>query len=112
MNLKKSFWKVATVIAVGLMVLNPETIAFGLFIDAVGLDIFVLLVEIQVIVGTGYYFRNCVKPALNRVYEFIQRHDPYFFIPTRKIVAEYPPILCHAIPCFVSFALTATLVSN
>ena len=49
MNIKKSIWKYATIIFVALTILNPEIFELALFVDAIGLDIFLLLLEIQLI---------------------------------------------------------------
>jgi hypothetical protein len=101
MKLKNKSWKIAAFLTVCFLVSNPELMAFGLFIDAVGLELFVLLLEAQVIAVTGYYFTTWFKPVIKPFYRFIVKHDPYFFIPTRAIVKECPALLCHAVPLLV-----------
>jgi len=46
-NLKKSIWKYVSIIFAAFIILNPEMIELALFIDVVGVDLFLLLVEIQ-----------------------------------------------------------------
>jgi len=98
MNWKKSAWKIVTLLVVGTLIFNPELVAFGMFIDYVGLDLFLLLLEVQVVTLFGYYFQNWIKPALKLVMKFLQKFDPYFFIPSRNVISKFPVILCHAIP--------------
>lgn len=49
MNFKKRAWQYATTLVVVLIMLNPEIAQLALFIDAIGLEIFMLLIETQVI---------------------------------------------------------------
>ena len=109
MNWKKSTWKIATFLVVSFLIFNPELVVFGMFVDAVGLDIFLLLLEVQVIALIGYYFQNWIKPSLNLVKRQIQKLDPYFFIPTRNVISKFPPILCHALPGYFTIYLSFTL---
>ncbi len=106
MNWKKSTWKIATFLVVGFLIFNPELVVFGMFIDAVGLDLFLLLLEVQVVALFGYYFQNWIKPAINLIKGFIQKHDPYFFIPTRNVISKFPAILCHALPGYFAIYLS------
>ena len=64
MNTKNWIWKTATVLAVGLLLANPELWSLALFIDAVGLDLFVMLIQVQVVAVSGYYFQVWIKPLL------------------------------------------------
>jgi len=61
MNWKGRFWKYVTAIVVVLILLNPETVHFAIFLDAVGLDIFLMLIEVQILAVIGavlsYYFK-------------------------------------------------------
>lgn len=52
-NWKNKIWRYATILVVALIILNPEMAQFALFIDIVGLDVFLLLLEAQVLVVLG-----------------------------------------------------------
>ena len=110
MNLKKSLWKVLTFMAVMFFLFRPEYMALGLFIDAIGLDIFLMLLEVQFIAVSGYYVQNWLKPIFKPVYISIKKVDPYFFIPTRKVVTKIPSILLHAVPGFMFLYLDCLFI--
>ena len=98
MNLKKSLWKGLTLMVVLFFLLRPEYMVLGLFIDGIGLELFLLLLEVQFIAVSGYYFKHWLKPILNPIYLSIKKIDPYFFIPTKAVVIKIPSILLHAVP--------------
>lgn len=98
MDIKKWTWKIATILVMGVLLLNPELMSLALFIDAIGLDLFILLVEVQIVAISGYYFHAWIKPILMPFYKYFLKTDPYFFIPTKDSVGKYPLILCHAVP--------------
>jgi hypothetical protein len=98
MNIKKWMWKIATILVMGVLILNPEFVALALFVDAVGLDLFLLLFEVQIVAVIGYYFHAWFKPVLRSFYKCLLKFDPYFFIPTKDSVGKSPIILCHAVP--------------
>lgn len=50
MNSQSIIWKYATGFVVILIMLNPELIQLALFIDAVGLELFLMLFELQLII--------------------------------------------------------------
>ncbi len=110
MNFKKSLWKVLTFMAVMFFLFRPEYMALGLFIDAIGLDIFLLLLEVQFIAVSGYYVQNWVKPIFKPIYLSIKKVDPYFFIPTKKVVTKIPSILLHAVPGFMFLYLDCLFI--
>jgi len=62
MNLKGRCWKYATAIVVIFILLNPETTHFALFLDAVCLDVFIMLLEVQILAVIGAVFSNYIKP--------------------------------------------------
>ena len=70
MSWKRRFWKYATAIVVVLIVLNPETVHFALFLDAIGLDIFLLLLEVQIFAMVGIFVTENVKP----MQAYLKRH--------------------------------------
>jgi hypothetical protein len=65
MRKRSNLIKYATVIIVTLLLFNPELAELALFIDAVGLDVFLLLIEAQVVALVGYVLTSVVKPVLN-----------------------------------------------
>ena len=52
--------------------LNPEFIVMSGFIDAIGLEMFSLLIEVQIISVVGYYFQNWIKPVLMPFYNYFK----------------------------------------
>lgn len=109
MNIKKWIWKITTLSVTCVLLLNPELLSFALFADAVGLDIFLLLLEVQIVAVSGYYFHNWFKPILMPFYKFLLKVDPYFFIPTKDSIGKYPVILCHAVPFLMLFIIGVTV---
>jgi len=41
--------------------------------------------------------------------KLLERADPYFFVPSTQQVRDCPPIVCHALPCFIPICLAAAL---
>ncbi|MEW8030018.1 MAG: hypothetical protein AB2792_15470 [Candidatus Thiodiazotropha sp.] len=67
--MKSTAWKYATAFAVVLIVLNPEMIELALFVDAIGLELFLMLLEIQVAAIISALLRTRIKP----VFAYIKR---------------------------------------
>lgn len=105
MNFKKSSWKISSFLLVIFLLLEPEFIAFAIVLDGIGLEFFVLLLEVQAIAVFGYYFQTWFKPIAKPVYKSIQKFDPYFFIPTKSVIAQYPIVFVHAIPGFILLSI-------
>ena len=55
-NFRRRLWKVLTLFAVMLLALNPEMFQLALFVDAVGLDLLILLFELQALAIVGGLF--------------------------------------------------------
>jgi hypothetical protein len=102
---KKWTWKVATIVGVWFLLANPELWPLAFFVDAVGLELFLVLIQVQIVAVSGYYFHRWVKPALMPLYRCLLKIDPYFFIPSKNNALECPVILCHAIPFLMVFML-------
>ena len=66
MSWKNRLWKYATALVVVLLFLNPEMAQLALFIDAAGLELFLLLIEIQVIGFLGALFGTRVTPLFGK----------------------------------------------
>lgn len=86
-----------TVILFVLVLAGPE-LGIGLELFAItellGAELFV----ISFLVGIRLLFTACL---LAPILGFLERIDPYFFIPTRNQIALAPGIVAHAIPGFV-----------
>ncbi len=61
-NWKNRVWKYATAFVVVLIILNPEMAELALFIDAIGLEMFFMLLEVQVIAIAGAFLQTRIKP--------------------------------------------------
>lgn len=67
MRIKPAIWKFLTFIVFALLILNPETVGLALLIDSIGLEIFVLMVELQIVALFGVVFHNKIKPAFSYI---------------------------------------------
>jgi len=65
--MKDKAWNYLTAIVVLLILLNPEMWTLALFIDAVGLEVFMMLLQIQVLAIFFSFVRLGIKPILNVV---------------------------------------------
>lgn len=104
---KKRIWKVATVIVVSVLALSiaPEVRFLALLIEAIGLDVFLFVFEVQIVALVAVTYQSYIKPALLWLNGVLERIDGFYFMPTRAMVRSCPPILLHAIPFLVSFHL-------
>ena len=100
MKLKQRVWKYATIFVVALVILNPEMIELALFIDAIGLEIFLMLFKVQIIAIFGALLNNKIKPSLTYLKHFIENH--LFGIPW-KMVKEDSKYLVYAAPSPATF---------
>ena len=57
-NWKITAWKYATAIVVAIIIFNPEVAEIALFIDAVGLEMFFMLIEVQIILTIGIFYEK------------------------------------------------------
>lgn len=55
-NGKDKAWKIATAMIVAIIILNPEVAELALFIDAVGLEMFFILIEVQILLTLGIFY--------------------------------------------------------
>lgn len=104
MKSKRNLWKIATLVATALLMSSvmPEMVAFGVFVQAMGLEILLPLFEVQIILMLGYVFRTQIKPVLTYVHGILTAIDENYFIPSRELVRACPSIIWHAIPGLVS----------
>lgn len=94
-NWKDKVCKYATVFVVVLIIFNPEMVQFALFIDAVGLEMFLMLLEIQVLAILGAFFHTRIKPMFTYVKYFYTRHILAF---SCKHIKEEPESLMLGVP--------------
>jgi len=78
MNIKNNIWKYATAGVVVLIALNPELAELALFIDAVGLEIFLLLFEIQLFAIISLVFNSWIKPISKTIKSSGTKYIPLF----------------------------------
>lgn len=100
-NWKNKAWKFATIFVVLLVLLNPELIELALFIDAIGLESFLMLLEMQILAMISALFIKS-KNLLTHLKYFCLRHiRPVLWKNIRKVadnlllVTHSPAILMH-----------------
>ena len=106
--LKNRLLRILAVLLI-VIVAGPE-IGFSMelfaLLDALGAELFLLCFS----VGIHLYikmFIESVRGFGNAVRAFIERLDPYFFIPSRRQIVDCPGISIHAIPGYISLYLFA-----
>lgn len=98
-NWKDKVWKLATAFVVVLIVFNPEMVELALFIDAVGLEIFLMLLEIQVLAILGAFFNTRIKPIFTYVKHLYTRNILTF---SWNNIMEKPETLILVVPSTVT----------
>ena len=63
----RKFWALASSFIVLFLYLNPEWLHMAVFIDAIGLDLFLLLVEVQIAVLAQQLYFHYLKPMAGRM---------------------------------------------
>lgn len=92
---RKYFWKIAAFVVVVLLLLNPETIPLALFIDAVGIETLLLLLQIQLLGVGAVVFHQLLKPIAVFIAGFAS--EP-MIMPTTKSLKECPWSLGSLLP--------------
>jgi len=90
MNMKNKFWKYLTVFFVVLVMLNPEMIQLAFFIDAIGLEMFLMLIEVQLLSVLTMLFNTKIKPVYTY---FMKLYALYFMENSEKSLKEIPTSL-------------------
>jgi len=67
MKWKNNTWRYATAFVVTLILLNPEMADLALFIDAAGLDLILLLLEVQILAISGALLNTFVNPCFKKI---------------------------------------------
>lgn len=95
MSLKNAAWRFATVVTVMLIILNPEMMALASFIDVVGLEMFLVLVEVQMLAIAGMLLNDRLRSAL----AYLERYlDARSLSSSFRSIRESPSRLFFAIP--------------
>jgi hypothetical protein len=95
MGWKDKAWKYATAFVVVLIILNPELAEMALFIDAVGLEMFLFLVEVQVVAILGAFLNTRIRPVYIYIKNmFLGCHAIHLW----KIIRSEPASLMLAVP--------------
>ncbi len=75
-------------------------------LDGLGAELFLLCFLVGIRLYVKMFF-DSARTFRNAVRAFIERLDPYFFIPSRHQIVECPGISVHTIPGYVSLYLFA-----
>ncbi|MES9940803.1 MAG: hypothetical protein ABW104_10490 [Candidatus Thiodiazotropha sp. 6PLUC2] len=95
MNLKKKAWKYATAAVFVLIIFNPEMIELALFIDAIGLEVFLMLLEVQVLAILGALLNSKVRPVTSTLKHFLEKS---FRVDSLKRIKEDAESLFFSLP--------------
>jgi hypothetical protein len=71
-------------------------------LNAIGADLFLA----SLIIGLHMV---PIRYVLDRLKKFVERLDPYFFIPSSRQVRDCPPIIWHALPFCILMCLALAL---
>jgi hypothetical protein len=94
-NLKNKAWKYATAFVVALIIPNPEAINLALLIDSIGLEIFLIMIEIQMISVIGILLRNRIMPTLYYLWRLVEN---LIYVTSWKQIKEEPAYLIYVAP--------------
>lgn len=67
--MKKKLWGIASIIVVIILITNPETMELAIFIDAVGLEAYLILIELHLIAIFSAFTNTKIRP----VFAYIKR---------------------------------------
>ena len=105
MNLKNRAWKFATALLVFLIILNPELFQLALFIDAIGLELFLMLLEVQVVALFGTLFSYRLQPVLT-FFRYLKAESGYL------VIAVTPQtLIMQGVVCSVTLAAALTALT-
>lgn len=88
MSLKGKAWKYATAIVVVLIIINPEMIELALLIDAVGLEMFLMLLEVQALTIIAVLLNGKIEPVISSLKRFVEKHFLFDYMKMIKEGAE------------------------
>jgi len=107
---KKAIWVLAMAMAVMILLFSP-LVGFEIifFIDAIGIDMFAMLLEAQLLVTIGLIITRTKLAALY-VHEWAMQRDTNYFIPSVETIRAYPPMIVHAVPELLALLIIATMI--
>jgi hypothetical protein len=115
MNLRTRIWKIATFVVVFFVILNPEMIDLAIFLNAVGLESFLMLIEIQVISVLVALYNQRLKLLVISVKQLISIASPVTalrrFIQTPGIFTYAAPTQATFMHLLVMLAISSNLIS-
>ncbi|WP_455205858.1 hypothetical protein [Kaarinaea lacus] len=105
----KWFIKVVAALIIMAFLLNPETVQLAVFIDAIGIELFILLMEVQIVALTIPLYQHAIKPA---IFFFLGFSANPFYLPTMQELKTNPELLGFAVPpgAILMFALFCGVV--
>ncbi len=94
--MKSKIWKYATVLVVILIIFNPEMSELAIFVDAVGLEVFLMLLEIQLLAILSVFFNSKIVP----IYTYLKYlYSRYIISLSWQQIKEEPASLMLVVPC-------------
>ncbi|MES9975200.1 hypothetical protein [Candidatus Thiodiazotropha sp. LNASS1] len=95
LKMKSKAWKYATTFVVVFIIFNPEMIELALFIDAIGLELFLMLFEIQLAAIISTTLNKRTKP----IFAYLNRCSASC-LPglSWENIKQNPGLLIHAAP--------------
>lgn len=116
-NWKNKAWKYSTAFVVVLLILNPEMADLALVVDAIGLEIFLMLLEIQVVAILWDLYNTTIKPTLLSIKRLGSKHlhDLSWNIIFKKtecmiLTAPNPAFLMHILVFSVAIATAFNVI--
>ena len=99
----KKFWKTASIIVATCLIMSfmPEIRILGIFIEAIGIDMFLVVIGGHFLFALRWARSKTVGPMLNFGHCIFEKMDPYYFVAKRKDVMECPQLIFHAVPYLV-----------
>ena len=82
-----------------LIILNPEMAQLALYIDVVGLEIFLMLLEVQLLALLGMFFNTKIKPIFSYIINLYSKYGLSF---SWKTIKEKPENLMLVVPSTTS----------
>ncbi|MEZ5472777.1 MAG: hypothetical protein R3E90_13480 [Marinicella sp.] len=61
-----------------------------------------LLIGLQVIAVWGVIYRQQLIPTAKRLNAFLEKHDPFCFLPSLRLIKKFPQMAVHAFPFLLS----------
>ena len=109
-KMKKAIWLCAMAMAVIILLFSP-LVGFELifFIDAIGIDMFAMLLEAQLLVAIGLIMSK-TKHTVRYVHEWLMLRDTNYFIPGKEIIRAYPPMIIHGFPELLALPIIAAMI--